>query len=187
MGRKSRRKAEPKFLKLDLGCGQNKRDGFIGVDVSKEAKPDQNVNLFVFPWPWKNESVEEIHCSHFFEHVPALIRFPFMDECYRILAPNGRVTLISPCWTSSRAIQDPTHQWPPLAPASFLYFNKRWREDNKLTHYPVRCDFDFGFSYSISPTYLGRSQDFLQASVETMLNVAMDLQVVLTKREEESK
>lgn len=57
-------------LKLDLGCGQNPREGFEGVDLYGE-KAKHRVDLFRFPWPWADNSVDEINCSHFLEHVPA--------------------------------------------------------------------------------------------------------------------
>jgi hypothetical protein len=60
----------PTSLKLDLGCGENPKEGFEGVDLYGE-KAKHKIDLFKFPWPFKDNSVEEIHCSHFLEHVPA--------------------------------------------------------------------------------------------------------------------
>jgi predicted SAM-dependent methyltransferase len=57
-------------LKLDLGCGQNPKEGFEGVDLYGD-KAKHRVDLFKFPWPFASDSVDEIHCSHFLEHVPA--------------------------------------------------------------------------------------------------------------------
>lgn len=61
---------EPKTVKLDLGCGQNPRDGFEGVDLFA-PNVKHRVNLFQFPFPFESDSVDEIHCSHFVEHIPA--------------------------------------------------------------------------------------------------------------------
>jgi predicted SAM-dependent methyltransferase len=57
-------------LRLDLGCGQNPKEGFEGVDMYGD-KAKHKVDLFKFPWPFEDNSVEEIHASHFLEHVPA--------------------------------------------------------------------------------------------------------------------
>ncbi len=167
-------------LKLDLGCGEVPREGFTGVDLY--AKGAKKVNLFKFPWPWKSNSVEEIHSSHFFEHVPQIIRVRFMDEVYRVLIPGGKATFITPYWSSMRAVQDPTHQWPPICEASYLYFNKKWREDNKLTHYLGKCDFDFTFGYSADQEMASRDQNVQAFWVKHYINTAQDLQVVMTKR-----
>jgi len=169
------------FLKLDLGCGENKREGFTGVDLYAEA--DMKVDLMKFPWPWDSESVEEIHCSHFFEHIPGPTRIPFMDECHRILAPGGKITIIVPYWSSPRSIQDPMHAWPPVAEQSFLYYNKGWREANKLTHYLRSCDFDFTFGYMLDSETAQKSQEAQYFFIKHYVSAVNDLQVNLVKRE----
>lgn len=56
-------------VKLDFGCGQVPREGYEGVDLyAPNAK--HKVDLMKFPLPWKDESVDAIHCSHFLEHLP---------------------------------------------------------------------------------------------------------------------
>lgn len=194
-------KAVPALLRLDLGCGDHKREGFLGVDITKTASTDVIYDLLKFPWPWKSASVEEIHISHFFEHVPGTVwfrkagggyevdypRFAFMDECYRIMVDGAKMTIICPYWSSVRSIQDPTHCLPGIAENSFLYFNKQWRADNKLSHYQVNCDFDFGYLpiASGNPYFAGRSAEFMQAAALTMNNAVDDIMVTLTKRPQE--
>jgi hypothetical protein len=57
--------------KLDLGCGLNPKEGFEGVDIRGNEKAKHRVDLFKFPWPFEDRSVDEIHASHLLEHVPA--------------------------------------------------------------------------------------------------------------------
>jgi len=56
-------------LKLDLACGDNKREGFKGIDVVETSSTDYVVDLQVFPWPIESESAEEVNCSHYLEHI----------------------------------------------------------------------------------------------------------------------
>jgi len=175
-------KKKPEILKLDLGCGETPVSGFKGVDFY--AKADFKVNLRKFPWPWKSDSVSEVWCSHFFEHIPGPERIPFMDELYRVLIPGGKATIITPYWTSARAVQDPTHAWPPVAVSSYLYFNKGWREANKLTHYLGKCDFDFSYGYLLTPETASKEKEAQEFFIKHYLDAVSDLQVVLTKREE---
>ena len=168
------------LLKLDLGCGGNKKEGFTGVDLY--ATTDVKQDLMQFPWPWEDASVEEIWCSHFFEHVPGPTRIPFMDEVWRILIPNGKMTIICPYWSSPRAIQDPMHAWPPVSDESFLYFNKGWRDANKLNHYVGKCDFDFQCGYMIDQEVSSRAQDVQYFWMKRYLRAINDIQVTLTKR-----
>lgn len=117
--------AEP--LRLDLGCGQNKRSpGFVGVDSLALTGVDI-VHDLTQPWPWEDDSVTEIHASHFLEHFDPLDRCHIVNEMWRVLKVGGTVTIICPHWSSCRAYGDPTHKWPPMGEFWFNYVNKNWR------------------------------------------------------------
>jgi SAM-dependent methyltransferase len=168
----------PKSFKLDIACGQTKPEGWIGVDIAGE-----NVDVFhdleVYPWPFKDESVEEARASHYFEHTKDAMKF--MDEVYRILKPGAQFHIICPYYNSMRCWQDPTHT-RAVSEASFLYFNAEWRKTNKLDHYPVKCDFDFQYGYSFYPEWANRSDESRQFAIKHYMNVVSDIHVTLTKR-----
>lgn len=170
--------------KLDLGCGQNKREGFTGIDFVEGEGIDIVHDLFTFPWPIKDDCVSEVWCSHFFEHIPGMLRGKWMNELYRVMKPEAKATIIVPHGNSNRAAQDFTHAWPPVVPSSFYYFNKGWREANKLTHghYALTCDFDFGWSDAVTPDWFMRAEEARAFAIRHYHNVADDLQVFLTKR-----
>jgi predicted SAM-dependent methyltransferase len=157
-------------IRLDLGCGQNPKEGFEGVDLYGE-KAKHKVDLFKFPWAFKDDSVEEINCSHFLEHVPARevgendldlssgthvfdqfvgqdMLFAFMDECWRILKKDGWMHIVVPSGRSSRAFWDPTHR-RFFMQETFLYFNREWRRSQGLDHYRVKANFDFDLGHTM--------------------------------------
>ncbi len=155
------------LVKLDLGGGQNPREGFDCVDLNA-PNPVHRVNLFKFPWPFADNSVDELHCSHFIEHIPNReveerdlaiseerravghilnadeneligkdMLFAFFDECWRILKHDGWLTLVWPCSRSDRAFQDPTHR--RYIPLSTIpYMSRDWRKSQNLDHYRVK-------------------------------------------------
>lgn len=170
------------LLKLDLACGQRKEPGWTGVDRVQLDGVDRVHDLLVFPWPFAAQSCEALRASHFFEHVPGRLRGSFMDEAWRVLIPQGTFTVITPYFASMRSIQDFTHEWPPVCEASFLYFNKEWRNQNGLSHYPVQCDFDFSYGYSIEPGWAMRSQESRDFALRHYWHVALDLHVTLVRR-----
>lgn len=49
----------------------------------------------------------------------------------------AKATILAPYYTSMRCWQDPTHT-RAISEASFLYFNKDWRVQNKLDHLRLR-------------------------------------------------
>jgi len=186
-------------LRLSLACGDNKPEGFKGVDIAPTASADYALDLLSFPWKqFADNSVEEIECSHFVEHIPHGDGyhdpfFQFFDELYRILKPaefdpnnpnialKGFARITCPYYSSMRAWQDPTHQ-RAISEASFLYLNRQWRLDNKLNHYPVTCDFDFSYGYVLQPEWQNRSQEAQAFAIQHYHNVVSDIQVLLTKR-----
>lgn len=127
-------------MKLDIACGQSKQPGFKGVDIAPGPGVDFVWDLEKFPWePFKDNSVTEVYVSHYAEHTKDLMAF--MNEIWRICEDGAKVTILGPYYTSIRAWQDPTHT-RVLSEATWLYYNKNWREINKLDHYPINCDFD---------------------------------------------
>ena len=173
-------KEQPAPVRIDLGCGNNKREGFTGVDLIKTDAVDIVFDLDRPKWTFaKDNSVDEIHCSHFIEHTADLIAF--MGECHRILKPGGQMVVIAPYYTSIRCWQDPTHK-RAISEHTFLYFNRQWREMNGLTHSPSDTDFDFNFNYFLDPAWAARSDEAKAFAIKHYWNVVSDIQVALTKR-----
>lgn len=168
--------------KIDLACGDNKREGFFGIDKYKTDSTDAEMDLLVFPWDIESESVDEIHCANFFEHIPANLRKPFMEEVHRVMKKGAKAQFIVPM--GDRMYQDPTHQWPPVVPGSFLYWNQEWLKANKLMHgdYVTTADFDYTYGYALHPNVASRNADYQQYAVQFYSNAATDLYVSLTKR-----
>ena len=63
-------------MRFNLGCGFNKRDGFINVDRFADCAPDEIVDLEKIPWPWPDDSAEEIQMIHVLEHLGAAVLSP---------------------------------------------------------------------------------------------------------------
>ena len=167
-------------VKIDLACGRNKAaPDFLGIDKVQLEGVDKVMDLEVFPWDIESESVDEIFCSHYAEHTPDLIKF--MDEIYRILKVGGVAKIIVPYGSSIRAFQDPTHKRFLFA-ETFLYFNKQWREINRLEHYDIKSDFDFTYGYSWNAEWVNKSPDARSFALKAYWNVADDIHVILTKR-----
>ena len=170
------------MTKVDIGCGDNKREGFFGIDKFKTDSTDMVADLFEFPWPIESDSVEELHCSHFFEHIPAKLRRQFMEEIHRVLKVGGKANFITPY--GDRNLQDPTHEWPPVVPGSFLYYNQDWLKQNKLMHgdYVTTSNFDFTYGYNLHPNVSARNQEYQQYALQFYNNAATDLFVTLIKK-----
>jgi SAM-dependent methyltransferase len=179
------------MIKLDLACGLSKKDtDYIGVDYIKVDGVDIVHNLTVYPWPFEDESVDEIHTSHYVEHIPHNINnendkrdglIQFMDECYRILKTGGKLNILVPFGSSIRAFQDPTHE-RFLFKESFYYFNSAWRSLMGVSHYGIKCDFDMIFSYYVTNEMTLKSQEVREEHFLHDWNVIDDLRIELVKK-----
>jgi hypothetical protein len=198
-------------LKLDLGCGQNPKEGFEGVDI-RGGKAKHVVDLFTFPWPFRDESVDEIHASHLLEHIPA------REVEHRDLNVGSLASAISR--TGDESLRDklvgqdmlfafmdecyrilkPDAWMTAIVPSgrsnrafqdpthrrffmqeTFFYFAAEWRKLNALDHYRVRCNFAFECPHTMPTSETLRSAEAQQTRFETLWNVTVDWHAKLKK------
>jgi len=106
---------------LDVGCGINKYPGAIGIDRNPASRADVLCDLDRFPWPFRDASFGEVRAIHVIEHVADVLRA--MEEFHRLLAPGGRLIIVTPHYTDFSSFCDPTHRWH-LNSFSFRYFGE---------------------------------------------------------------
>lgn len=90
--------------RLNLGAGEDYRDGWWNVDVSEAVEPDEVVNLERVPWPWPDASFRRVEARHVLEHLDPV---PW-SEAVRVLEPGGTFVLTYPI--GHARFEDPTHR-----------------------------------------------------------------------------
>lgn len=80
-------------MKLNLGCGRDIRPDYTNVDGSYALLDKSLPNVVVHdlnetPWPFPDNSADEILMWHVLEHLPDT--FAVMSEVKRILKPGGK-------------------------------------------------------------------------------------------------
>lgn len=111
-------------INLDVGCGSNKQEGFVGLDIRPLPGVEIVHDFEQFPYPLPGECCNSILCSHVVEHV-APHRFGFinfMNELWRISKPGARLMIATPYAGSHGYWQDPTH-CNPCNETTFAYFD----------------------------------------------------------------
>ncbi|MBI2030856.1 methyltransferase domain-containing protein [Candidatus Kaiserbacteria bacterium] len=93
-------------VKLNLGCGEDKKDGFVNVDWSPLVKPDVVHDLNAVPYPFADGSVDHVEAFHVLEHLT--LPFDKMHEFHRILKPGGTLHIKVPHF--SRGFTHAEHQ-----------------------------------------------------------------------------
>jgi len=102
---------ENKELKLDLGCGRNKREGYVGVDADSGVGAD--IVASALDLPFEDESVDEVHSSHLVEHFDPSDAQKFFDEVFRVLKKGKTAYIkVDRDWTSKRLLRkNPEHKY----------------------------------------------------------------------------
>ena len=95
---------------LDLGCGDNKVEGAVGLDNIALSEVDIVHDLLHFPYPIKANSFDTIYLRHVIEHFNIDKINKIMNECYRILKKDGQLYINVPHVFSIAAFTDPTHK-----------------------------------------------------------------------------
>lgn len=175
--------AEVDLVRLDLGTGKglNRPDGFIGVDIN-EWEGVEVVDLRG-PWPWKDDSVDDVYCNYLIHYFTATERIHFANELHRVLKSGSKAQILTPHWSASKAYADIGVQWPPVAEGWYMTLNKGWRESqNYIDTNGYTCDFEFTIGYSLHPLVLPRNVDYQQHAVTFWKEAAQDMSATLIKR-----
>jgi hypothetical protein len=118
-------------VRLNLGCGTKKLDGWVNVDKVAAASPDQVVDLEALPWPWPDDSVDEVLLAHVLEHLGAetAVYLGIIKELYRVCRDGARITIAVPHPRHDHYLNDPTHVRPITADSIGIFSqatNRKW-------------------------------------------------------------
>ena len=85
-------------LKLDIGCGISKREGFIGVDIIPLNGVDIVHDLNHFPYPFESDTASEVWMNNILEHLERPINV--MEEIFRISKNYALIIVAVPYFRS---------------------------------------------------------------------------------------
>jgi predicted SAM-dependent methyltransferase len=181
-------------LKLNLGCGFDKREGWLNVDGFAACAPDLLMDIEATPWPLDTDAFEHVLLKHVLEHVGASFEVfaAVMRELHRVAAPGGLVEVHVPHVRHDSFWSDPTHV-RAFTPLTFQMMSKRqnraWIEARaNYTMLALVMDVDFEVESAVQvydPVWVARvnsgeiSQDELRQAAAQSWNVARELQVKL--------
>lgn len=94
-------------MKLNLGSGWDKKNGFVNIDIDPGAEPD--VVCDILHMPFREGAADGVRAFDVLEHVPNDKRIAVIEEIYRVLKPDGLFEHFTPTTDGRGAFQDPTH------------------------------------------------------------------------------
>jgi SAM-dependent methyltransferase len=81
-------------LKIDLGCGSAKREGFVGLDYVSAPGVDHVLNLTQDRLPFDDNTVDHVFSAHFLEHIGAPNHI--FKEIARVCRDGAKIELWTP-------------------------------------------------------------------------------------------
>ncbi|MBP2027142.1 SAM-dependent methyltransferase [Acetoanaerobium pronyense] len=94
-------------LKIDIGCGRKKQEGFIGIDSSPYSTADYILDLNLDKLPFEDNSVDYVYSSHCLEHLDNLEHI--VSEIYRVCKHNAQVFITVPYYNTSANLANIYH------------------------------------------------------------------------------
>lgn len=113
-------------MKINIGAGDTRYDGFLNCDYDKRSSPDFQFNLETDRYPFEDNSVEAVIAHHVLEHLGDGY-FHCLKELYRICKPGALIDVRVPHPRHTDFIDDPTHR-RPITPQGLSLFSKKYND-----------------------------------------------------------
>jgi SAM-dependent methyltransferase len=81
--------------RLNLGCGHHLLEDWLNVDLEGALRGPVFMDL-TKPLPLPEGAFEAALCEHLIEHLPRPAGGALMAEAFRVLAPGGRIRVVTP-------------------------------------------------------------------------------------------
>jgi SAM-dependent methyltransferase len=95
-------------VRIDLGCGNAKRPGFVGLDLFPGEQVDHVLDLTADPYPFADDSVDEVFSAHFLEHIEEPNHV--FGEIGRVCKDGARIQFWTPyAWTNEAFLYGHLH------------------------------------------------------------------------------
>lgn len=110
-------------MKINIGSGGTKIDGFVTCDYDPLANPDYCFNLEEDPFPFEDNSVETVVAHHVLEHLGEGY-FHCLKELYRVCRHGATIDIRVPHFRHEYYYDDPTHR-RPITVGGMRLFSKK--------------------------------------------------------------
>lgn len=176
-------------MKLNLGAGDVKLDGFVSVDYDHHSNPDHQLDIEKDLLPFEDNSVEVVVAHHILEHLGEGY-FHTLKELYRVCVPGAVIDIRVPHHRCDFFFDDPTHR-RPITVGGLRLFSRKYNQlcrdqgaaSSRLGDY-FGVDFEIAdFSYRPMPEYRdqfeGQPRDYVEKYIHEHWNICDELWVKL--------
>ena len=176
-------------MKINLGSGLKRYDGFLNVDMDPLVEPDYLVDIRQAKLPFDDNSIEEIKAHHILEHIGEPF-IPLMKELYRICKPGAILDILAPHHQHENYYGDPTHVRPITVNVmdSFSKKSNRIHAENigSSSGIAVQNDIDFEivhYEFEYDPFYVPMLENFFARKAKNEVTPEEDFAIQRLMRE----
>lgn len=178
-------------LKINLGCGLERIDGYTNIDEDRLVNPDYVINLddMNIKLPFEDNSVEAIHAHHILEHIGEGF-IPLMKELYRVSEHGCILDIEVPHHQHERFYSDPTHKRPITVSGMMMFSKKENKREieqyNSHSGMGLKYDIDFEvihFEFEYDNFYKPMLEDFFKRKEEGNVTPEEDFSIQRLLRE----
>lgn len=113
-------------MKINIGAGDTRYDGFLNCDYDERTNPDFLFNIEKDPWPFEDNTVEQVIAHHVMEHMGEGY-FHCLQELYRVCKHGAIIDIRVPHPRHDYYLNDPTHR-RPITPDGLSLFSKKYND-----------------------------------------------------------
>lgn len=159
-------------MRINIGGGYKRYEGFLNCDMDPLTKPDFLMELGLDAFPIDDSTVDEVNAFHILEHIGPNF-FTLMQELYRVCANGAIINIAVPHHRHEIFFGDASHV-RPVTVEMMRQFSKKYNEYhieqfNSSSGFGLRCNVDFEIiEYSFKPDdiWAARFQKMSQEEIE---------------------
>ena len=178
-------------MKINLGAGIKKPDGYINIDHDQLTNPDYVIDLddVHIKLPFDDNTVDEIRAWHILEHIGDGF-IPLMKEMYRVCKNGAILDIIAPHHFHEAYYGDPTHK-RPITVNCMSMFSKQFNKNHIATIQSgsgmgLQFDIDFeiiDFEFEYDQFYVPMLTDFFKRKEQGNVSQEEDFAIQRLLRE----
>lgn len=120
-------------MKLNIGCGKSKIDGWVNIDAVPSLEPDLLHNISS-PLPYPESSIDEIMAHGVLEHFDKYMRTLIISDWIRVLKINGLIHLQIPDF---QKLLSKFRKFEFDDFVDTLFGETLWNSENYIGHYGI--------------------------------------------------
>lgn len=126
-------------MKLNLGCGNDYKDGWINIDCNQTLKTDMRMTLDE-RFPFEDNSVEAVYMCHSLEHIKDF--WFFIDNIYRVCKDGAKIHIIVPHYSGGAAFYPQHYTYWSVAAWDTMNVNSKTLYRTNENYSKFKCSVD---------------------------------------------